>query len=106
MPSSSAVLSRSVVSRQLWSSSPSASRKTPMTMLVLPTSIANSMNGSGRDNALALQISEPSHLAGDDALRAGGRPHQQRAAVVDAGSGAATHAVDSCPLHRRTDRGR
>src|SRR5215467_6134784 len=41
-PTSSAVRSRSVCRRQLWTSV--APSKTPRTMLVLPTSIASSMN--------------------------------------------------------------
>src|SRR5437764_7274600 len=81
-PSSSDVRSRSVCSRQLWTSvSPS---KTPSTMLVLPASIARSIRtrhhgGRGRHGG----ASQPRHLTTHNPLDALADVHQQGAIIVD-----------------------
>src|SRR5581483_11369082 len=85
-PSSSAVRSRIVCRRQLRISS--RSRNTPRTMLVLPTSIASSME-------------IPAYFTGDEPLERVAAADQQRATVVDAGRDAAPRTVGAVPLDAR-----
>src|SRR5262249_48503078 len=110
-PSSSDVRSRSVWSRQLWISV--FRSNTPITMLVLPTSIAKSIDeklhhgghrGHGAYETLrslrALRLnSGPMYFAGDQPFGAFADTHQQRAHIVDTDRHAGPRAGRRFPRH-------
>src|SRR5215471_3226569 len=107
-PTSSAVRSRSVSSRQL--TRRLLPSNTPTTMLVLPTSIANSKVPGSRFKVLVLSSkfpllsseSAPRKLTSDDSLDPLADAHEQRALVVDPGGDPRLHAGGRRPRHGRT----
>src|SRR5215813_7580044 len=111
-PTSSAVRSRSVSSRQL--TRRSLPSNTPTTMLVLPTSIANSkvpgssfqVQGSGSNFSVLSSDSVPRKFSSDDSLDTIGDSHQQGAVVIDAGGHARLHAGGRRPRHARAPMSR
>src|SRR5580765_8379065 len=95
-PSSSEVRSRTVCSRQAWTSDwPS---NTPRTILVLPTSIASSIR--------AASSIHPVHFTGDDPLDRVAAPDQQRAVQIDPDRLSGDYAVSGGPTDERAARRR
>src|SRR5690348_10055281 len=93
-PTSSAVRSRSVSSRQLATSRPAS--KTPSVMLVLPTSRANNIG-------LGDRVTDFRYLTSDQALHRCSNTNQQRAVVIHAHRRPFAAAVGTAPRHEDSD---